>query len=101
MKLLVILDNTCMMGSCTVVLKDECIPMPTDIGHNNRLNNIASVVEPTDIPLADVEFCPPSHADSFLNHDTSTSIAARCNHGWRLPNPTPNLLPPIMKTETL
>ena len=39
-KLQVFVDNTCMMGSCIVVLGDECIPMPTGVGHNNRLNDI-------------------------------------------------------------
>ena len=48
-KLQVILYNTCTMGSCIVVLKDECIPMPTGVGNNNRLNEIVSVVEPNDI----------------------------------------------------
>ena len=55
-KLQVIVDNTCTMGSFVVVLKDECIPLPTGVEHNNRLNDIVSVVEPSDTPLADVEF---------------------------------------------
>ena len=53
-------------------------------------------------PAAEVEFCPPSHSDSFTNHDTSTSIVVVCNHGWRLimlPSSTPNPLLPIMKIE--
>ena len=43
------------MGSCIVVLKDECIPMPTDKGHNNMLNDIDYVVEPSNIPLTECE----------------------------------------------
>ena len=62
------------MGSYIVVLKDECIPMPSDVGHNNRLDDIVSVAQASDIPLADVECCPPSHGDPFPNHDTSTSL---------------------------
>ena len=101
-KLQVILDNTCMMGSVNVVLKDGCIPLLTGSGHRNQLNYIVSVVELRNIPLADVEFCPPSQGDPSPNHDTSTSIAVMCNHGWRLvtlPSSTPNPLPPIMKIE--
>ena len=82
-KLQVVLDNACTMGSCIVVLKDDCIPVQTGVGHN-RLDDIVSVVEPGDIPLADVEFCPPSHGDSSPNHDTSTSIAVVCDRGWGL-----------------
>ena len=96
----VILDNTCTMGSCIVVLKDDCIPMPSGVGHNDRLKDIVFVV-PSDILLADVEFCPPSHGDSSLNHDTSISIAVVCDHGLRLvtlPSSTPNLVRPITKT---
>ena len=95
-----ILDSTCKMGSCTGVLRDEYIPVPTGLGYNNRLKDILSVVEPSDIPLADVEFCPPSHGDPSQNHDTSTSIAVMCNHCWRLgmlPTLMPDPLPPIMK----
>ena len=62
------------MGSCIVVLKDKYIPMPTGVGHNSSLSDIVYVVEPSDIPLADVECCPPSHGDPFPNHDTSTSL---------------------------
>ena len=96
-KLNVILDNTCTMGSCTVVLKDECISMPTGIEHNKKLNSIVCVVEPSDIPLVDVQFCPPSHGDPSPNDDTSNG-----DHGLRLvtlPSSTPNPLPPIMKIE--
>ena len=39
-KLQVFVDNTSMMCSCIAVLGDECIPMPTGVGHNNRLNDI-------------------------------------------------------------
>ena len=70
-KLHVILDDTCTMGSSIVVLKDECIPMPSDVGHNNRLNDIVSVAQASDIPLADMEFCSPSHGDPSPNHDLS------------------------------
>ena len=59
-KLQVILDNTCTMGSCIVVLKDDCIPMPTGVEHNDMLNGIVSVVEPSHRSLADVEFGPSS-----------------------------------------
>ena len=45
------------------ILKDEYILMPTGIEHSNRLSDIVSVVEPSEIPLADVEFCPLSHGD--------------------------------------
>ena len=83
-KLQMILDNTCTMGSCIVVFRDNCIPLPTGVGHNRRLNDIVSVVEPSDIPLTDVEFCPLSHGDPSPNNDTSTSIAVVCDHGWRL-----------------
>ena len=48
------------MGSCTVVLKDDCIPMPTGVVHNDMLNGIVSVVEPSHGSLADVEFGPSS-----------------------------------------
>ena len=93
------------MGFCTVVLKNECVPMPTGVGHNNnRLKDIVSVVEPSDILLADVEFCPPRYGDPFPNHDTSTSMAVVCDHGWRLvtlPSSTPNTLPAIVKIENL
>ena len=95
-KLRVNSDNTCTMGSCIVVLKDECIPVPTVVGRNNRLNDLVSVVEPSDIPLVDVEFCPPSHGDPFPNHDISTSVAIVCDHGWRLvtlPSSTSTPLP--------
>ena len=98
------LDNTCTMVSRIFVLKDECIPMPTGVGNNNRLNDVVAVVEPCDIPLADEEFCPPSHGDPSQNHDTSTSIAVVCDHGWRLvslPSSTPNPLLPIMKIDTV
>ena len=57
-KLQVILDKRCTMGSF-IASEDECIPMPMGVGHNNRLNDIVSVVEPSDIPLADVEFVLP------------------------------------------
>ena len=63
LKLQVIVDNTCKMGYCIVVLKDQCTLMWTGVGHSDRLNNV-SVVEPSDTPLADVEFCPPSQGDS-------------------------------------
>ena len=59
----VILDSTCSMGSCIVVSKDECLPMSTGVGHSNRLYYIVCVLEPSDISLTDVEFCPPSHDD--------------------------------------
>ena len=74
----------------------------TGAGHNNKLNGIVSVVEPSDVLLADVELYPPGHGDPFPNHDTSTSIAVVCDHGWRLvtlPTLTPNLLLSIMKIE--
>ena len=103
-KLQMILDKTCTMGSCIAVSKDECIPMLMGVGHNNRLTYIISVVEPSDIPLADVEFCPPSHGDPSPNHDTTTSTAVVRNPGWRLvtlPNSTPNPLSTIMKIKTL
>ena len=58
--------------------------MPTGVGHNNRLKVVVSVVEPSDIPPADVEFCPPGHGDPSPNHDTSTSTAVVCDYGWRL-----------------
>lgn len=64
------------MGSFVVVLKDDCIPMPMEIGHN-RLNDAVSLLEPSDISLADVELCPlPPSA----NRHTSTSIAAVRDH---------------------
>ena len=95
----VILRNyRCTMGSCIVILKDERIPMLTDVGHNNLLDDIVSVVEPSDIPLAYLEFCPLPNRDAF------TSIANVCDLGWRLvtlSRSTPNPLPPIMKIETL
>ena len=72
------------MGSSIVVLKDECIPMPSDVGHNNRLNDIVSVAQASDIPLADMEFCSPSHGDPSPNHDTATSRMVVCDHSWRL-----------------
>ena len=78
-----VLDNMFTMCSCFVVLKDDCIPVPTGVGHNNRLNDIVSVVEPRDIPLVDVEFYLPSRGDPYPNHDTSISIAVVCDHGWR------------------
>ena len=59
-KLQVILDNKCTTGFCIAVLKDKCIPMPTGVGHTNRLNDIVSVVESSYILLAIVEFCPLS-----------------------------------------
>ena len=62
------------MGSCTGVLRDEYIPVPTGVGYNNRLKDILSVVEPSDIPLADVEFCPPSLYDSFPAAEDRKSI---------------------------
>ena len=72
-KLLVIMDNTCMMGSCYVILEDEYIPMPMGIGHNNRLNDIVPVVKISDIflvdSLVDLEFCPLSHGDPSPNYD--------------------------------
>ena len=80
----VVLDNACTMGSCIAVLKDECIPMPTGVGHNNKFDDVVSVAEPSDSPLADVEFCPPSLGDPSRNHDTSTSIAVVCDRGWGL-----------------
>ena len=76
--------------------------MPTGVGHSNGLNDIVCVVEPCDIPLADAELCLPSHGDPFPNHDTSTSIAVVCDHGWRLvtlSSSTSNPLPSIMKIE--
>ena len=105
-KLQVVLDNTRMMGSFIVILTDECIPMLTSVGHNSRLNDIVTVVElvtvvePSDIPLADMEFCLSSHGDPCPNHDTSTSIADVWDHGWRLVmllSLMPNPLPPTMK----
>ena len=57
------------MGSCTVVSKDDCVPMPTGVGHNYRLSDVVPVVESSDIPLADVEFCSSSHGDPSPNHD--------------------------------
>ena len=75
----VILDNTCTMVSCIVIMKDACIPVPTGVGRNNRLNDV--VVEPSDIPSLDVEFCPPSHGDPSPNHDTSMSTAVSCDLG--------------------
>ena len=51
-----VLDSTCTMGFYIVVLRDEGIPMPTGAGHNNRLDDFISIVEPRDIPPADVEF---------------------------------------------
>ena len=90
------------MGSCIVVLKDECIPMPTGVGHSNRLSDIVSVEELSDVPLTAVEFCPSSHGDPTPKEDTSTSTAFACDLGWRLvtlPSSTPNPLLPIMKIE--
>ena len=98
----VILDNTCTMGSCTVVLKDECVPMAMSVRHYNSLSEIAFVLEPSDILLADVEFCPPGHSNSSPNNDTSISIEVVCNHGWRMvtfPTSKPNPWPPIIKIE--
>ena len=78
----VILHNTFTTGACIVVLKDECTPMPTGVGHNNRLNDIVSGIEPGDVPLADVEFCPPSHDDPSPNHDTPTFMGeVVCDRG--------------------
>ena len=71
-KVQVTLDNTSTTGSFIVVLTDDCIPMPTAVGHNNRLIDIVTVVEPSDISLANYS---PSHGDPFPNHDTFTSIA--------------------------
>ena len=62
------------MVSRIFVLKDECIPMPTGVGNNNRLNDVVAVVEPCDIPLADEEFCPPSHGDPFPALEDRNSI---------------------------
>ena len=90
-------------GFCIVVMKDERISMPTVVGHNNWLSGIVSAVEPSDIPLADVEFCPPSHGDPSPNYATSISIAVVCDHGCRLvtlPCSTSNPLPPTIKIET-
>ena len=101
-KLQMILDNTCTMGSCIVVLKDECIRTPMGVGHNNRLNDIVSVVEPNDIPLADVEFCSPSHSDPSPKPDNPISREVVCDHGWRLvtlPSSTTNPLPSTMNIE--
>lgn len=56
-----------------VVLKDECIP------DTNRLSDILSVVERNDIPLAVVEFCPPSQTRT----PAPTPIAVVNNHGWK------------------
>ena len=39
-----------------IVWKDECIPTPTGVGHSNRRNDLASTVEPSASPLAEVEF---------------------------------------------
>ena len=78
--------------------------MPRVVGHNNRLNDIVSVVEPSDVPLADVDFCLSTHGDPSPNHDISTSIAVVRDHGWRLvtlPSSTPNTLPAIVKIENL
>ena len=75
-----VLDNTFKMCSCIVVLKDDCIPMPTGVRHN-RLDDVVFVLMLSDIPLADVEFCLPSHGGPSPNHDTSTSIAVVCDHG--------------------
>ena len=89
-------------GLLSCCLEGECTPMPTGARHNNRLNDIVSVAQ--DIPLADVEFCPPINCDPSPNHDTSTSLMVVCDHGWRLvtlPSSTTNPLPPIMKMETL
>ena len=80
----VILDNTYSIGSCIVVLKNECIPMPTGVGHNSRLSDVVSVTELSDIPLTDVEVSSPNHDDAAQNRDNSVSIAVLCNHGWRL-----------------
>ena len=44
------------MGSYTVVSKGDFISMQTGVRHKTRLYEIASVVEPIDILLADVEF---------------------------------------------
>ena len=89
------------MVSRIFVLKDECIPMPTGVGFNNRLNDIVSVVEPSNLLLADVEFCPPCDSDSSTNHDTSTSIAVV--QSWlqaeNVPRLMPNPLPLIIKIE--
>ena len=67
------------MGSCIVVVNDECIPRPTGLGHTDRLNDVVSVAEPSNIPLADVECCPSGHGDLFPNHDTSASVAVVCD----------------------
>ena len=84
-----ILDNSCTMGSCIVVLKDECIPMPMDVGHTKRLGDIVSVVEPKQpsIGRCGVDLsstspwqmwsCPPSHGDPSPTHETSTSSRVR------------------------
>ena len=70
------------MGSGIAVLQDERIPMPTGVGHNNRLHDTVSVLQPSDIPLADVEFCPPSHDDPSPNHDTPTFMGeVVCDRG--------------------
>lgn len=52
---------------------------PTGVGHTNRLNDILSVVERNDIPMAVVEFCPPSQTRT----PAPTPIAVVNNHGWR------------------
>lgn len=52
---------------------------PTGVGHTNRLSDILSVVERNDIPLAVVEFCPPSQTRT----PAPTPIAVVNNHGWR------------------
>ena len=73
-KLRVILDNTCTIGSCKCCLKKmTAFSCRTGV----RPNDIVSIVEPSDIFLADVEFCPPNYSDPSPDHDISTSWSGR------------------------
>ena len=69
---------------------------------SNTLSDIVSVVELSDIPLADVEFCPPSHGDPVPYKPWQFHVSGRVR-SWlevgNLPSSTPNPLPPIMNIE--
>ena len=58
------------MRFCVVLLKDECVALPTGVGHNSRLDGMFPVVVPSDILMEDAEFCRLSHGYPSPSHGT-------------------------------
>jgi hypothetical protein len=98
----VILDDASTVRTCIVILEDEIWSVPLSKWHNDRLDDVVTVVEPCDIVLAYVKVGPVIHTDACPHHYTATSITVVCNSCRRLvtlTSPSPDTYSTIMKIQ--